>query len=211
MGALSPSNNLTMSVESFEKSSWGWQISQFQGQVGEWVEYQLSRWQPPSDNKSPNWSILPWVENILKGLFWILLGLFVAWVAWRLWQEFSPYVYAQVMKVNGSAATTDSQTPKITVAGLWERSQELYRQGNYQDACRCLYLAMLQYLHENKVIPQKASRTDGEYLQLLQLSGNPMQPYETLITTHENLCFSDRQLDADNYQQCQQAYGEITK
>ena len=99
----------------------------------------------------------------------------------------------------------------MSLAQWWERSQQLYIQGNYQDACLCLYLAILQYLHENQIIPQKYSRTDGEYLQLLELSGIPLQPYETLITTHEQSCFSDRKLNADNYQQCQQAYGEITK
>ena len=67
----------------------------------------------------------------------------------------------------------------------WERSQQLYSQGNHQDGCPFLYLAMLQYLHENQIVPQKYSRTDGEYLQLLELSGIPLQPYETLITAHE--------------------------
>ncbi len=199
-----------MPAESFAKTSWGWQLSQLQRQLGEWLEYQLSRWRSPFGGKLPNWSILPWVENLLKFLFWMLLFLFSVWAVWRLWQEFSPYIYSQLTKINNTTAVTNTQPKNVSVAGWLERAQQFYRQGNYGDACRCLYLATLQYLHETKVIPKKASRTDGEYLQLLQLSGTPIQPYETLITTHEQLCFSDRTISSDNYQQCQQAYGEIT-
>ncbi|MDJ0620283.1 MAG: DUF4129 domain-containing protein [Calothrix sp. MO_192.B10] len=200
-----------MSVESFETTSWGWQIYQWQTEVGEWFEYHFSRWLLRSFNNVPNFSIPPWLENLLKLLFWILLCLFLVWVGWRLWQKFSPYVYSRLRTVNNNTSSNVRQPENISVTGWWERSQEFYQQGNYGDACRCLYLAILQYLHDNQVIPKKASRTDGEYLQLLQLSGTPIQPYETLITTHEQLCFSDREISPDNYQQCQQAYGEITK
>ncbi len=199
-----------MPAESFEKTSWGWQLSQLQRQIWEWWEYQISRWRLPFSDQLPKWSILPWVENLLKFLFWMLLGLFFAWVVWRLWQEFSPYIYSRLNRINDTAAVAISQSKNVSAATWLERSQDFYRQGKYGDACRCLYLATLQYLHETKIIPQKASRTDGEYLQLLQLSGTPIQPYETLITTHEQLCFSDRQISSDTYQQCQQAYGEIT-
>ena len=198
-----------MAGESFAKTSWGWQFSQLQRQVGEWLEYQISRWRSPFGDQLPNWSILPWVENLLKFLFWMLLFLFSVWVVWKLWQEFSPYIYSQLTKVNNTTDVTNTQPKNVSVAEWLEQSQQFYRQGNYRDACRYLYLAMLQYLHETKVIPKKASRTDGEYLQLLQLSATPIQPYETLITTHEQLCFSDRTISSDNYQQCQQAYREI--
>ena len=87
----------------------------------------------------------------------------------------------------------------------------MYRQGNYSEACRCLYIATLQQLHEKKILRHKSSRTDGEYLQLLQLSVTPIQPYETLITTHEQLCFNNTEVQEENYQQCQQAYREIDK
>ncbi|MDJ0801061.1 MAG: DUF4129 domain-containing protein [Calothrix sp. MO_167.B12] len=200
-----------MSAESFETTSWGWQISQWQTEVGEWFEYHFSRWLLRSFNNLPNFSLSPWVENILKLLFWILLCLFLAWVGWQLWQKFSPYVYSRLSTVNNTTNANVRQPENISVTGWWERSQEFYRQGNCRDACRCLYLGILQYLHDNQVIPKKSSRTDGEYLQLLQLSATTIQPYETLITTHEQLCFSDREMSSDNYQQCQQAFGEITE
>ncbi|MDF5724834.1 MAG: DUF4129 domain-containing protein [Rhizonema sp. PD37] len=196
-----------MSTDSFEKTNWGWQFSQFQQQVGEWLEYQFSRFNSNLPSL-PKWSINPWVEKSLKLLFWVLLGLFLAWVVWLLWRKFSPYL--NLMLRNRRA------TPSVKIAeselsiGLWiARSQELYRQGNYRDACRCLYLAMLQYLHEKSILSHKLSRTDREYLQLLQLSVTSMQPYETLISTHEQICFTDTEIKRENYEQCQQAYREI--
>ena len=117
--------------------------------------------------------------------------------AWLADEHFSP-------EQNGEKSTLD-----LSVESLISRSQSLYRQGNYSEACRCLYVAMLQKLHEKKILRHKSSRTDGEYLQLLQLSVTPMQPYETLITTHEQLCFNNAEIQAENYQQCQQAYREI--
>ncbi|MHC5725198.1 MAG: DUF4129 domain-containing protein, partial [Nostoc sp.] len=39
----------------------------------------------------------------------------------------------------------------------------------------------------------------------------PIQPYETLITTHEQLCFGNAEILPDNYQQCRQAYREISQ
>ncbi|MEH2136143.1 hypothetical protein [Nostoc sp.] len=40
---------------------------------------------------------------------------------------------------------------------------------------------------------------------------DPIQPYETLITTREQLCFGNAEILADNYEQCQQAYEEISQ
>jgi hypothetical protein len=136
--------------------------------------------------------------------------LFLAWLIWQLWREFSPYLYSWLGNGNFQGKTTKNNSTELTSAGWLARSQEFYRQGNYHEACRCLYLAMLQQLHDRNVLPHKKSRTDGEYLQILQLSVTPMQPYETLITTHEQLCFNSAELLPENYQQCEQAYQQIT-
>lgn len=197
-------------TDTFEKTSWSWQLSQFQQQVGEWFEYQSYRFQQAIPDWSPNWSISPWLANLLNFLFWLVLALLVAGVIWRLWREFNPYIYSWLAGANNLAGfRVKNSSPDLSVALWWERSQELYRQGNYREACRCLYLAILQHLHDTSVAIHKPSRTDGEYLQLLQLSATAMQPYETLITTHEQLCFGNAEILPENYQQCQQAYREI--
>ncbi|MDJ0694650.1 DUF4129 domain-containing protein [Mastigocoleus sp. MO_188.B34] len=197
-------------ISGYEKSNWGWVLSQWQKQIGEWIQYQLQRFDRTLPDWSPNWSISKNFVDFLGILYWIILGLFFIWVIWRLWREFSPYIYAWLADERFSPEQNgEKSTPDLSVESLISRSQSLYRQGNYSEACRCLYVAMLQKLHEKKILRHKSSRTDGEYLQLLQLSVTPMQPYETLITTHEQLCFNNAEIQAENYQQCQQAYREI--
>lgn len=199
-----------MSTDTFEKTSWGWQISQLQQQIGEWVEYQLNRLQGALPSWSPEWNISPWLGNVLTFVFWLIVALVLAFILWRLWREFSPFIYSWLFRGNNSFdAANQNRNNDLSVARWLERSQQLYRQGNYREACRCLYLALLQHLHETKLIPHKFSRTDGEYLKLLRSTVTPVQPYETLITTHEQLCFGNAEILPENYQQCQQAYQEI--
>ncbi|MDZ8053145.1 MAG: DUF4129 domain-containing protein [Aulosira sp. ZfuVER01] len=199
-----------MSTDTFEKTSWDWQLSQLQQQVGEWIEYQFSRLESALPGLPPGWSISPWLSELLKLLFWLVIGLFVVWLVWLLWREFSPYVYSWLTgRNNQTAAGTTITTSELSVSVWLARSQEFYYQGNYREACRCLYHAILQQLHDTSVVRHQPSRTDGEYLQVLRSSVTPIHPYETLITTHEQLCFGDVEILPENYENCQQAYREI--
>jgi Domain of unknown function (DUF4129) len=202
-----------MPVETFEKTSWDWQLEQMKQQVGEWIEYQFSRF----NLALPEWDGREWsidgqlLLKLLNSLFWLLLGFFLVWIGWRLWQEFSPYIHSWFGTRNSTEIRESNRSSDLSPASLLGRSHEFYRQGNYREACRCLYLAMLEQLHETKVLPHKKSRTDGEYLQLLRLSVTPIGPYETLIITHEQLCFGNAKIESENYLQCQQAYQEIKR
>ncbi|OUL37405.1 hypothetical protein BV372_02215 [Nostoc sp. T09] len=199
-----------MSTDTFEKTSWDWQLSQLQQQVGEWIEYQFSRLESALPGLPPGWSISPWLGELLKLLFWLVLGVFVVWLVWLLWREFSPYLYSWMNRRGNHTATGKTTMTSELSVSLWlARSQEFYRQGNYREACRCLYQAILQHLHDTSVVRHQPSRTDGEYLQFLRSSVTPIQPYETLITTHEQLCFGDAEILPENYEHCQQAYREI--
>ncbi|MCF4967840.1 DUF4129 domain-containing protein [Nostoc sp. CMAA1605] len=202
-----------MSTEDFAKTSWDWQLSLSRQRIGEAVEYELYRFDNVLPEISPDWKLSPWVTNLLTFLFWLVVILFVAVVILRLWREFQPYIYAWLANNgNGGNAKSKASPENVSVTTLLERSQQLYRQGNYREACRCLYLAVLQHLHDTKILPHQYSRTDAEYLQLLKLGNQtPLQPYETLITTHEQLCFGNAQMVEENYQQCRQAYREITE
>ncbi|NEQ27810.1 MAG: DUF4129 domain-containing protein, partial [Microcoleus sp. SIO2G3] len=97
---------------------------------------------------------------------------------------------------------------ELSVAGWLERSQKFQQQGNYQEACLCLYRAMLQRLNDAGIAPHQSSRTDGEYLQLIRQLPQP-QPYQTLLMTHQQLCFSNTEASPSVFEQCQQAYREI--
>jgi hypothetical protein len=199
-----------MTTDAFEQTNWVWQFSLFQQQVGEWIEYQFSRFQKTLPELPPGWSINPWLGELLNILFWLGLGLFLVWVGWRLWQEFNPYIYTWLKAVsNARGSKTKANSRETSITLLLSQAQEFQRQYNYREACRCVYLAMLQQLHEQVIARQQHSRTDGEYLQLLKSSVTLLQPYQTLITIHEQLCFSEHEILAENYQQCWQAYRKI--
>ena len=52
------------------------------------------------------------------------------------------------------------------------------------------------------------SRTDGEYLQLIQQLPQPA-PYETVIAIHQQLYFGNAEASQSTFEQCQQAYQQI--
>lgn len=200
-----------MPTDSFEKTNWGWQLSQLQQQVGEWVEFQVSRFQSALPEWSwPGWFInSPWLGELLKAMVWLLLGLFVTWLGWQMWRLLEPYLHSFLSSFSANSARSATRRLCELTAEAWlQRSQECFRQGNYREACRCLYLAMLQRLNDTGIAPHQPSRTDGEYLQLVQHLPQS-QSYQTLITTHEQLCFGSSEILPETFDQCRQAYREI--
>jgi hypothetical protein len=67
---------------------------------------------------------------------------------------------------------------------------------------------MLQRLNDTGIVKDQPSRTDGEYLQLVQQLPQP-QPYQTLLITHQELSFSNAEASPSLFDECQQAYREI--
>jgi len=67
---------------------------------------------------------------------------------------------------------------------------------------------VLQRLNDAGTAVHQPSRTDGEYLELIQQLPQPV-PYETVITIHEQLHFGTREASASTFEQCQQAYQQI--
>lgn len=200
-----------MTTGEFEKTNWSWQLSQFQQQIGEWIEFQISRFESNLPKWSlPGWSInAPWLLELIKALVWLSVGLFLIWLSWQLWRLFKPYLYSFVSQVGSARRVTTTQTNELPVDTWLQRSQTYFKQGNYREACRCLYLAMLQRLHEAGIVTHQLSRTDGEYLQIIQQMPQS-QAYQTLITTHEQLCFGSAEILPETFEQCRQAYQEIS-
>jgi len=69
-------------------------------------------------------------------------------------------------------------------------------------------MAVLQRLNDAGTAVHQPSRTDGEYLELIQQLPQPV-PYETVITIHEQLYFGNTEASASTFEQCQQAYQQI--
>lgn len=187
---------------SFEKNSISWQIQLLQQRLSEWWERLVSPVRPAL----PNWSLS---EDVVRVLFWTIVAVFVVWAGWQLYRLLHPYLYpwlpAQPQSV--AAANPPAQSA-LTMAEWLQRSRTLAQQQNYREACRCLYLAMLRRLDDRQLIPETASRTDGEYLQLVRSLPNP-QAYQVVIRTHERLCFSDAEISSALFEQCQQAVQAI--
>lgn len=116
-----------MSRDSFEKTNWGWQLSQFQQQVSEWVELQFSQFGSVPGWNGPGWSInAPWIVELIKVLFWLLLGIFLIWLGWRMWQIIKPYL----PKPGADVLTAKIHESELSVAIWVQRSQEYLRQHN---------------------------------------------------------------------------------
>lgn len=195
----------------FEKTNFGWQIKQWQQQISEWLEARLF----PAINDAigrPNWSIPNWFWQLLTWIFWLALGLLAAWLLWQLWQFLLPYLSNIGSNVNRTSDRSNQIEPSRTyTAAEWiKRSQRFQQQGNYTEACRALYMAMLQTLNDSQIVPHQISRTDGEYLRLLQNSPQA-QLYQLLIATHERLCFNGEPISSQVFADCQQAYQALNQ
>ena len=184
----------------YQKTNWNWQLQQFQQQIGEWLELQFSRF----GSVPKPFLDAPWINAWLKLAVCLLLGLFLMWFCWRMWQLLK-YLYSFTRNLDSPA----EQGSELSVTVWLQRSQAWFSKGNYREACRCLYLAMLQRLHDTGIVPHQPSRTDGEYLQLVKHLPQ-CQSYETLITTHKQLCFGNGEILSEAFERCRQAYREIS-
>ncbi len=195
-----------MTKGEFERTSWSWQSAQFQKQVEEWIELQLSRFNSNLPNL-PEWSLPKWATDLAKAIAVLLVGLLLIWLCWQLWKRLEPYLYSFISQGTASSVTTN-QVNQLSVEAWLKRSQAYFNQGNYREACRCLYMALLQRLHDKAIAPHQPSRTDREYLQLVQQLPQS-RSYQTLIATHEQLYFGNAEILPETFEQCQQAYREI--
>jgi uncharacterized membrane protein YgcG len=200
-----------MTTASFEKNNLNWQIQQFGRELSEWIELQTAKFSPPSNNSNPSpmpqFELASWVVELI---FWVVVVLAGAWVLWQLYRWLSPYIDILKAQAGWRGADRPVSPNASTVADWLRRVKEQQQQGNYPEACRALYMAMLQRLNDTNQIAHQSSRTDGEYLQLVQQLPRS-QSYQTLLQTHEQLCFGEETVSADTFEHCQQAYREIAE
>jgi hypothetical protein len=194
-------SQLILTAGSFDKRSISWEVRQAQHRVGEWIELHL----PKGGLSLPN---APVPAETLITLFWSATALLLVAMGWQLYRVVRPHLGAIAPSAHGQVRSASSIATARSVADWVRQAQKWQRQGNYAQACRALYMAMLQRLDDNQQLPLQPSRTDGEYLQLLQSLPKP-QPYQLLVKTHEQICFGHTQISLEVFQRCQQAYQEI--
>ncbi|WP_310484937.1 DUF4129 domain-containing protein [Chamaesiphon sp. VAR_48_metabat_403] len=184
-----------------EKTSWRWQLEQLQQQLGEWLEVKFR-----SDDRDLNLDIFPpWLGPLLVRLICLLLAALVVWFVYRV---IYPYWQQWVRKRAQSPSELLAPVRVYTVAELLDRSQQFRQDGDYTQASRWLYLAMLQRLNDAELIPHQFSRTDREYINVLRAI--PIANIgEILVSIHEQLHFGNRQIAIEDFDRCQQAYRQI--
>jgi Domain of unknown function (DUF4129) len=184
-----------------EKTSWRWQLEQLQQQLGEWLEVKFR-----SDDRDLNLDIFPpWLGPLLVKLVWLLLAGLVIWFAYRI---IYPYWQQSVWRNKQPKSELAEPVQIYTVAELLTKSQQFQQDGDYTQASRWLYLAMLQRLNDADLIPHQFSRTDREYINVL--SAIPIVNVgEILVSIHEQLHFGNRQIAIADFDRCQQAYRQI--
>jgi Domain of unknown function (DUF4129) len=186
---------------SFEKSSWQWQLGQFQQRLGEWIEVKLR-----SIDGTPAFDPFPaWLAGLLVRLCWLVLAGLVLWFGYKI-----IYPYLQQWQVKNRRVQLQPDLPVQTfkVSELLAKSQQFQREGNYTQATRWLYLAALQRLNDAKLILHQPSLTDREYLKLLA-TFPAVRSGDILLSTHEQLHFGDTAITAEDFDRCQQAYQQI--
>ena len=198
-----------MAAQTFEKTNLAWEFQQQIERFNEWLELLLSN----NQNQLPQISWEPWLLDLLwlvvRTIFWLMLGLLLIWLGWQLWENWKKY-YDFLPVSENATETKTTGINKLKVSTWIERSRKFYRQENYKEAVRCLYMAMLQKLNDRGIIMDETSRTDGEYRQLIQNLPN-REAYQILLNSHEQLCFANSPISLEIFQRCQQAYQEIEK
>lgn len=196
-----------MAAGTFQKDSLDWQFQQFWWRVGEWIELHLPKFDAPNVPNAPQWNFPMWW---FQAAFWAIVVALVLWLGWQLYQWLNPYFASNRPKSTRLDRRVEPHDRDQTIAFWMREVQRFQQQGNYREACRALYLATLQRLSDTKLAPHQASRTDREYWNLVQLLPRS-QAYQTLLNTHEQLCFSNAAISAETFNQCQQAYGDIER
>ena len=195
-----------MSERSFEKTNLSWQLAQSQQQFQEWWELKTAQTTPNVD--LPSWFDSPILWAIAKAAFWVILALLAVWASWQIWQMLRFYVHNFRKRDRQTDISAKQTIENSSVAEWFLRSQKMQQQGNYRQACRCLYMALLQRLNDAGIAVHQTSRTDGEYLQLIQQLPQPAL-YETVIAIHQQLYFGNAEASQSTFEQCQQAYQQI--
>jgi hypothetical protein len=100
-----------------------------------------------------------------------------------------------------------------TATALWQQADDLARQGQFLEAVRRLYLAVLALLHRSHLIRYEKPRTNGEYVRQVRLS--PEAPAELhtsfgrLTRLFDQKWYGDRACDGQEYGACRTLAEEV--
>ena len=194
-----------MAADGIQQTTIGWQVRKLGKNISEWIELRLSGNEPVES--TPSFELPLWLGTLLLWLSIVVGGVLVSWFLWRLLVY---YLDSRSVSLQSLAIPEQEAKPTLSVAEWLRQAKHWEQEGNWPAACRALYMAALQTLHDLKWVSHSSSRTDGEYLQTLDQVSQP-RPYQLLIRTHERAEFGGLLPTAENFKRCQYAYREIEK
>jgi Domain of unknown function (DUF4129) len=210
-GALAVEQTIEQTIE---QTSLGWQVRLATQRAGEWVELQFSKWNPPKPDLPEPPNVPQWPSWLGSLLFWLLVIGAAILLSILILSIIDHFLAERAGKGKVQWLKSPVAPPEPTLSEWLKTAQQFAQAGNWSEACRALYMAALQKLHDRKWIPHQISRTDREYItQLLDQNVNITQPrpYQLLINTHERAYFAEDPLSEEVYQRCRVAYQEIEK
>jgi len=151
-------------------------------------------------------------------LWMVLGGVALAVLAALLWAwlEQGGTGPAQAQPPAGSAKPTGETAPaphEQSPTSWFRQAEELARAGQFKEAVRALYHAVLSLLHRQHLLRYETTRTNGEYLREVRLEANaPVglpEPFERLTRRFDLLWYGDREGTAVEYSSCRELAEEI--
>lgn len=195
-------------MSDFAEHSLGWQLSQWQRQIGEWWDWQMQQLTGPDNADITPWFMAPPWQMLRNLIFWGGILALSVWALWVVWRSLNPYAIQWRNRSQQRNPQTDS-SPQHTATQWQRQAKQHYLDGHYRQACLCLYLGMLQILHDRNIAPHLPSRTDGEYRAAIATLPHP-DPYFTLLVIHQGLKFGDTPPTAELFDRCWHAYSDLS-
>ncbi len=200
-----------MSQFVYEKDNFWWQIGKAQQMLSEWWEKKNYGFK----DTLRSWSLPSWLFDFLweiaKVLCWVLIAFLLVWTVWKSSPLFRLYYTDFMTRLKPlDSVPKNKNICEISTADWLQKAQKFQASGNYTEAIFCLYSATIQKLHDTGIAANLSSRTDGEYLKIIdRLMRSPS--YQTLFNVHQDLCFSGTKADLNLWQRCDRAYQELER
>jgi hypothetical protein len=107
------------------------------------------------------------------------------------------------------------QPQERSVTEWWRQAEELARAGQYLEAVRAVYLAVLSLLHRQQLLRYEPTRTNGEYVRIVKLAPQAppsvVGPFEELTNRFELKWYGERTCEAGDFQACRGLGEEIQR
>jgi hypothetical protein len=192
----------------YEKDNFWWRVGKSQQMLGEWWENSFK--DTLGDRSLPSW-LGDFLWEAAKILSWVLVAFLLVFIIWKISPLFRNYLSELMRQIKPKKTINRSKKIReISVADWWQKAQNFQASGNYTEAIFCLYSGTLQQLNDRGIATNLPSRTDGEYLKVLDRLLRS-RSYQILLNVHQDLCFGGTRADLNLWQRCCQAYQDLEK